>query len=183
MGAHDFGDDTVFTKADNELGLPNDYDVPKLPEPPVNWGFNCLTQGVHHGRPEQLWNIPLFQALMMFDIENLKTLVVARIHTDALIFVHRGEGETKVTEEWAKRVADLAAERFDDTFAAKMKELEAYYDSPGWYTDIRGAIERVENNRLNPHYQPLHGHDSINMLCRIIGVSCSIAASREFNDH
>lgn len=166
MGAHDFGDHTVFTKGDNED-----------PQPAVNWGYNCLTQGVHHGRPEPIWNIPLLQALAMFDTRDLKTLVVARIHTDALIFVHRGEG-TRPTEEWAQRVADLAAEKFDDVFAAKLKELEAYYDSPEWYRDIREAIERVKDNRLNTRYLPLHSHDSINMLCRIIGVSCSIEASR-----
>lgn len=42
MGAHDFGDETVFTKADNQL--------PE--EKSIEWGFNCLTQGVHHGRRE-----------------------------------------------------------------------------------------------------------------------------------
>jgi hypothetical protein len=167
MGAHDFGDHTVFTKAD---------DILNPPEKPVEWGYNCLTQGIHHGRPEPIWNIPLLQALAMFDTRDLKQLVVARIHTDALIFVHRGENPP--TEEWAQRVADLAAEKFDDVFAAKLKELEAYYDSPEWYRDIREAIERVKDNRLNTRYLPLHSHDSINMLCRIIGVSCSIAASK-----
>lgn len=168
MGAHDFGDHTVFTKAD---------DVLSPPEKPVEWGYNCLTQGIHHGRPEQIWNIPLFQALMMLDNASLKELVVARIQTDALIFVHRGENPP--SEQWANRVAEIAEEKFDDVFAAKMKELEAYYGSPEWYRDIRGAIDRVKNNRLNPHYRPLHSHDSINMLCRILGTICSIMASNE----
>jgi hypothetical protein len=62
MGAHDYGDHTVFTKEDNEL--------PE--ESKINWGYNCLTAGIHHGRPEPLWNLPLLQAFMMFGVDGLK---------------------------------------------------------------------------------------------------------------
>jgi hypothetical protein len=144
----------------------------------INWGYNCLTQGVHHGRPEPIWNLPLFQALMMFDNAGLKKLVVARIHNDALQFVHHSD--TNVSEAWAQKVANLAEERFDDTLTAKLGELETYYDSPECYANIRAAIDLYEQGKGGQTlvYQPLHSHDSINMLCRILGTSCSIEASR-----
>src|SRR3954464_6788954 len=109
MGAHDYGDHTVFTKEDNEL--------PE--ESKINWGYNCLTAGIHHGRPEPLWNLPLFQASMMFGTDGLKHLVVARIFTDAMQFVeHCMEPQMpmqfvehgvvpQMPTEWAHTTAEL----------------------------------------------------------------------------
>src|SRR3954469_5412142 len=121
MGAHDFGDHTVFTKADNEL--------PE--ESKINWGYNCLTAGIHHGRPEPLWNLPLFQASMMFGTDGLKQLVVARIYTDALQYVK--DPESSVSPEWATKTRDLAEENFDDLLDRKMTELQDYYESSSWH--------------------------------------------------
>jgi hypothetical protein len=140
----------------------------------INWGYNCLTQGIHHGRPEQIWNIPLFQALMMFDNAGLKKLVVERIRKDARQMIDHGT--TDLPEDWPSKVAELAEITFNDTLTAKLGELEAYYDSPEWYSGMRAALEVYEQGQLNPNYQPLHSHDSINMLCRILGTSCSVKA-------
>lgn len=142
----------------------------------INWGYNCLTAGVHHGRPEAIWNLPLLQAVHMFTAEELEDLVVYRIYTDALIYVHRGD-ESRMTEEWAKQVKEYAEALYPNVLRTKVGEITKYYDSPEWHRDVHSVVDRVKNNRLNPSYQPLHGHDTINMLCRIIGVSCARKAS------
>lgn len=145
--------------------------VPEAPEPEINWGYNCLTIGVHHGRPEQLWNLPLLQAYEMFG-EDLKDLVVYRIYTDALIFVHRGL-EPRPNKEWAEKVKTQAENLYHDMLQRKVDEIDDYYKSPMWKRDVGDVVERIKNNKLNPFYQPLHAHDSVNMLCRILGVSAS----------
>lgn len=146
-------------------------------EPEIEWGYNCLTQGVHHGRPEKLWNLPLIQAIHMFSGDQLKELVVYRIYTDALIYVHRGV-EPRPSEEWAEKVKRFAEESYPNVFQHKIGEISEYYRSSECTRDQMEVIERVKDNKLNPHYEPLHPHDSINMLCRIIGVSASIKASK-----
>jgi hypothetical protein len=144
----------------------------------INWGYNCLTVGIHHGRPEVLWNLPLLQAAThMFSADELKELVISRIYTDALIMVNRGD-EPRPSEAWAEKVKELAEERYSNTLQHKIGEISTYYKSSTYKNDVQGVVERVKDNRLNPHYEPLHSHDSINMLCRIIGVSSSIEASR-----
>lgn len=142
----------------------------------INWGYNCLTAGVHHGRLEALWCLPLLQAREIFDADALKDLVIYRIYTDALIFVHRGNQPT-MSEEWAEKTKELAEAGYPEVLQAKIEELEKHYASPTWHRDVAAVVERVKDNRLNPHYQPLHPHDSINMLCRIIGTMASIQAS------
>lgn len=142
----------------------------------INWGFNCLTKGVHHGRPEALWNLPLSQALMMYELEGLKEIVVARIFNDAMQMIEHGD-EPRMPETWGKVVAELAEEDFTITFATKLDEIVKYYSGPMWKRDAEGVIERIKLNKLNPRYSPLHSHDTVNMLCRILGVSCSLKAS------
>src|SRR3954464_15169718 len=124
MGAHDYGDHTVFTKEDNEL--------PE--ESKINWGYNCLTAGIHHGRPEPLWNLPLLQAFMMFGVDGLKHLVVARIYTDAMQFIDTPE--SSVSQEWATKTRDLAEENFNALLDSKIAELIAYYESSSWHIEI-----------------------------------------------
>jgi len=146
----------------------------------INWGFNCLTTGIHHGRPEALWNLPLFQATHMFSAEDLKELVISRIYTDALIFVHRGQTDRRiVTEEWATCIKELATAKYSNVLQHKIGEISRYYRSPECKRDQKGVVNRIKDNRLNPKYQPLHGHDSINMLCRILGTECSREASKD----
>lgn len=140
----------------------------------INWGYNCLTTGVHHGRPEALWNVPLFQAVHMFDADTLKDLVVYRIYTDALIYVHCG-AEPRPTKEWAEKIKDQAEKRYPNALQHKIGEIVNYYKSPTFQNDVKDVVKRVKDNRLNPHYEPLHSHDTINMLCRIIGTSSAIA--------
>lgn len=143
----------------------------------INWGYNCLTQGVHHGRPETIWNIPLlYAATFVFREHVLKSLVVARIYNDALQIVDHND---KHTDEWATRVREIAEERYDNILQTKIGEISKYYKTPGWELEQQESARRVIENKLNPGYEPLHPHDSINMLCRIIGVSASIKASRE----
>lgn len=160
------------------------FDVPmrysamnRKPEAKINWGGNCLTSGIHHGRPEPLWNLPLIQAIHMFSADELKDLVVYRIYTDALIFVNcspftqKGTGQTvKFTQEWAEKVKEIAEKHYANVLQHKVGEISNYYKSPSWKRDVEDVVERVKDNRLNPNYEPQHGHDSINMLCRILGV-------------
>jgi hypothetical protein len=152
----------------------------------INWGYNCLTQSIHHGRPEAIWNLPMGYAKLIYGPDVLKDLVVARIYNDAMQyvvaspFVQKGTGATtSFKKEWADQVKEYAENWFPRTLRQKLVELDQYYTSSGWKNDIQDVVERVEANKLNPGYQPLHGHDSINMLCRIIGVSCSIEASKD----
>src|SRR4051812_32731468 len=75
------------SKIANFLEIDEDT-VAELLEEPINWGFNCLTQGVHHGRPEALWNIPLnYAATKLFDKDTLKEIVISRIYNDAMQYV------------------------------------------------------------------------------------------------
>lgn len=144
----------------------------------IDWGYNCLTVGIHHGRPEALWNLPLLQAMTMFQVNDLQEIVIARIYNDAMQFVEHGE-EPRSTKEWAEQVKEYSKNQFSDILTKKMKELQTYYDSQSWRQDVEGVIERIKKDQLNPHYAPLHSHDSINMLCRILGTSASIEASKD----
>lgn len=143
----------------------------------INWGFNCLTTGPHHGRPEAIWNIPLRYAKQIYGDAVLEEMVVSRIYNDAMQMVEHGL-EPRPSQAWAERVREIARERFQTTLDAKVKELSTYYQSDMWTRDTKDAAERIQRNKLNPHYEPLHSHDSINQLCRMIGVGSSIAAAK-----
>lgn len=143
----------------------------------INWRFNCLTTGVHDGRPEQIWNIPLGYAVQIYGRDVLEDMVVARIYNDAMQMVEHGL-EPRPFQAWAEMTKKIARERFEETLDAKIKELSDYYQSHSWAYDIRDVVGRIENNKLNPNYEPLHGHDSINLLCRMIGVGSSITAAK-----
>lgn len=142
----------------------------------INWGYNCLTRGVHHGRPEALWNIALLHATNMFRVNELEELVVERIYTDAMMYVEAGI-DPRPSREWAEKVKENAEALFLNVLKRKVGEITKYYDSPEWHCDVAGVITRLKEHKLNPHYQPLHGHDTINMLCRIIGTSASRTVS------
>lgn len=143
----------------------------------INWRYNCLTTGVHDGRPEPLWNLPLVQAIHMFSADDLKDLVIYRIYTDALIYVNCGL-EPRPSKEWAEKIKEVAEERYSRTLQHKIGEIAQYYESPMWKREVTGVVERVKNNRLNPNYEPRHGHDSINLLCRILGVGAAQEAKK-----
>lgn len=146
---------------------------PDTPRP--NWGYNCLTTTVHHGRPEAIWKLPLRHAAQMFGIDGLKQIVVARIRNDAQMFVdHSIDVPADLPFELADmpdKLAELAEFYFLPTFGRKLTEINDYYDSIAWRKDVEEVIVWLQEDRLNPHYQPLHSHDSINMLCRILGQS------------
>lgn len=145
----------------------------------INWGYNCLTSGIHHGRPEEIWNLPLVHAVQIYGNVLLKEIVVARIYNDAMQFVkHTNTDHAITTPEWADRVKALAEEQFDCVLKDKIDEISDFYKSSGWVRDIRDVADRVSSDTLNSNYKPLHGHDSINMLCRILGQRAAIEASR-----
>lgn len=161
------------------------------PVAPIEWGFNCLTQGVHHGRPEKIWNLPLIQANAMYSKEQLKAIVVNRIFNDAMQFVNQtpqiveqvGTGaRTKLDwlKAWAETVKKYADEMFEGALESKLDELFKYYGSSHFKREGDDIIERIEVDELNPHYEPLHLHDTINLLCRIIGTSASRRAAVDF---
>lgn len=153
----------------------------------INWGYNCFTGDVHHGRPESLWKLPLLQAaLQMFGADELKELVIARIHNDAMQFVtaspfiQKGTGATtRFTQEWADKVKECAEAKYRNVLQQKIGEISNYYNSPTWKNDQKDVVERLKANKLNSHYEPLHDHDSLNLLCRILAVSADIQVSRQ----
>lgn len=140
----------------------------------INWGFNCLTIGVHHGRPEAIWNIPLLHATNILQADVLEELVIARIHSDATQFVEHG---VDFDQAWADRIKEIAQGLFLNVLTNKVGELTKYYASLMWQNEQREALRRFKEGKLNPRYYPLHSHDTINLLCRIIGVSASRQAS------
>lgn len=140
----------------------------------INWGFNCLTAGVHHGRPEALWNLPLFQAAYMFGKEELQELVLSRIFNDAMQIVEHND---EFDQEWAEKVRTHAETLYLNKLKTKIGEISNYYSSPEWKHDQQRVVQRVKENKLGRGYEPRHPHDSINMLCRILGLSSSIAVS------
>lgn len=146
--------------------------------PEINWGYNCLTAGIHHGRPEALWNLPLlYAATVLFDKESFKEIVISRIYNDAMQVVTEKVDLARFDAAWAQRVRDHAEEHYDRTLQRKVGELSNYYKSPGFKGDVERVVDLVKDNRLNVFYEPLHSHDSINLLCRILGVSASRAVS------
>ena len=156
----------------------------------IEWGYNCLTQGIHHGRPEKIWNIPLlYAATTMFRRDELKTLVIERIHQDAMQYVESSpftqqgtEAQMRIDKTWADRVKEIAERKYDNALQQKVGDISRYYETHGWRQDVHGALHAYMHGKLNQGYQPFHPHDSINMLCRIIGVSCSIQASKKVSD-
>jgi len=143
----------------------------------IEWGHNCLTVGVHHGRPEAIWNLPLNYAVILFSKAQFAELVLSRIHWDALqITLHNEE----YTTEWANRVRACAEARYDRTLQHTVGEIATYYKSPERASDLDRIVSLVSEDKLNAHYEPLHNHDSINMLCRILGVKASREASKDF---
>src|SRR3954469_22679344 len=128
----------------------------------INWRHNCLTAGVHDGRPDALWNLPLNYAIQLFSKNQLALLVLTRIHRDALQITLHNE---QFTTEWAKRVRAHAEEHYDRTLQHKVGEISTYYTSPSFKADVDRIVELVEKDTLNWGYEPLHDHDSINMLC------------------
>lgn len=146
----------------------------------VDWTQNCLTAGIHTGRLGALWSIPLGYAVIIFRAEYLRDLVIERIYNDAMQYVEQSpfvqkgtEATYTFTKEWAEEVKAKAEELYPNTLQRKVGELSKYYQSPGWEIEEQDLARRVRENKLNSLYEPLHGHDTINLLCRIIGVSAS----------
>lgn len=147
-------------------------------ETEINWGFNCLTEAVYHGRPETLWDLPLNYVIDVFSKNQLALLVFTRIHRDALQITVYGYNE-QYTTEWANRVRAHAEEHYNRTLQHTVGEISLYYKSAGFETDLNRAVELFEKDKLNQAYEPLHPHDSINMLCRILGMKSKTEARDE----
>jgi|tagenome__1003787_1003787.scaffolds.fasta_scaffold20990117_66 hypothetical protein len=151
-------------------------------KPRINWRHNCLTPDIHDGRPGAIWNIPLGYAVSIFSKESLQELVIERIYSDAMQFVEaspfvqRGtDVSTEYTQEWAEQVKYEAERRYPTILQHKVGELSRYYKTPSWELEQQEAISRLKENKLNPYYEPLHSHDTINLLCRILGVSAEMS--------
>lgn len=144
----------------------------------INWGYNCLTAGIHHGRPEAIWNLQLSQAVIMFDADSLRELVLTRIHKDAVQFVENSHPDHPITTaEWAEKTKTRAAELYLNVLSRKIGEISHYYASATYQRDIQDVVKWYKEDKLNSNYNPRHGHDSINMLCRILGQSASLSAA------
>lgn len=136
----------------------------------IDWYQNCLTGGIHSGRDGALWSLPLGYAAQIFEAKTLREIVLERIYSDAMQLVRHGEG---FTQEWADGVKQKAEEMYERTLQRKVEEFRNYYLTPGWEADQERTVRLIKEDKLNILYEPLHGHDSINLLCRIIGVSSS----------
>jgi hypothetical protein len=158
------------------MGITEHYVRNLVPEE-INWGYNCLTGGIHHGRPEAIWNLSLIQTTYMFTPRQFQVLAVDRIYSDALQLVDHGGGS--FTKLWADNIKDQASPLILNVYRKKIGEITKYYRSLQFKQDFDEAIRLNQMGKLNPNYQPLHSHDSINMLCRIVGVSCATEASKE----
>lgn len=140
----------------------------------INWRHNCLTVGVHDGSPEAIWNISLLHAVKIIDEVTLEELIIARIYNDAMQMV---ENNDDLDKAWADRVRIHSIANYKEVLKQKVEELERYYSSVGWGLEMQEAARRLKVGKLNPHWAPLHHHDTLNLLCRIIGSSASRAAS------
>jgi hypothetical protein len=144
----------------------------------IDWRQNCLVGGVHNGRPEAIWKLPLmYAATVLFSKDALKEIVISRIYNDAMMI---SEHNDKYPKAWADRVKAIAEERYDSTLQHKVGELSTYYKESRVKKEYAEIAHLVTENRLNPRYEPLHGHDTINLLCRIIGVGATGTADKEF---
>lgn len=141
----------------------------------IEWGYNCLTAGVHHGNPGKLWHLPLLYAVQLFSAEHLEALVVTRIYNDAMQFVE----SDSATPEWAEATKQHAKERFRTTLQYTVGEISRFYKDPARQDSVARVVRLNQENKLSLSYEPLHGHDSLNMLCRILGTKCSRMASAE----
>lgn len=156
----------------------------------INWRQNCLTGGVHDGRPDAIWNVPLlYAATVLFKKESLEQLVISRIYNDAMQlveaspFVQHGTDETVTfTEKWANRVQENAEQFYMSTLQHKVGELFNYYREVRFEEEMFEAARRNKEGKLNWHYEPLHSHDTINMFCRILGVKSEMKTARENNN-
>lgn len=137
----------------------------------INWRQNCLTIGIHDGRPEAIWKLPLLQTMKMFSPVQLQQLVVDRIYNDAMQYVEHGD-KPRPSKAWAEKIKEVAGPLVLDVYQRKIGEITKYYLSPGFKRDLDGVVDLNQQNKLNPRYAPLHDHDTINMLCRIVGSSC-----------
>lgn len=136
----------------------------------VDWSQNCLTGGIHNGRDGKLWAIPLGYAVVIFDAETLRELVIERIYSDAMQVVEHSD---KHSQAWADAIKHYAELMYMNKLQHKVGELSNYYKSANWRSDQQGAVRRVKEGTLNVNYEPLHGHDTINLFCRIVAVSAS----------
>jgi predicted ArsR family transcriptional regulator len=141
----------------------------------IEWGYNCLTTGIHHGRPEKLWNLPLLYAAQIYSRGHLKAIVVARIYNDAMQFVEADSA----TPEWAEQTKQYASDWYDTMLQHTVGEIARYYKAPERARDVQRSVDRLVANKLSAGYEPLHGHDSINLLCRILGTKASREASKD----
>lgn len=150
----------------------------------IDWTQNCLTAGIHNGREGAIWSMPLGYAVSIFEADTLRELVIERIYSDAMQYVKNYSSIQEETgasmrfvPEWADEVKHYAELMYQDTLDKKIEELKKYYKEHRFQRDLIQAVERVKEDKLNVFYEPLHTHDTINLLCRIIGVSASRQAS------
>lgn len=140
----------------------------------IDWTQNCLTAGIHNGRDGAIWSMPLGYAVSIFEAETLRELVIERIYSDARQVIEHND---KFDQKWADAVKHYAELMYQDALDKKIEELEKYYKQHRFQQDLIRAVEHVKEGKLNVFYEPLHTHDTINLLCRIIGVSASRQAS------
>lgn len=161
------------------FNVPMRFTYLNLPDKPfVNWTWNCLTDGIHNGRPEAIWKLSLIQTTYMFTPAQLQQLVVDRIYNDAMQIAEHSDNPS-MFEKWAEKTKEIAGPMVLEIYQRKVAEITEYYRSRMFKGDLDMAIELNKNNKLNPRYEPSHGHDTLNLLCRIVGDSAKRQASAE----
>jgi hypothetical protein len=132
----------------------------------IDWTQNCLTGGIHHGRDGAIWNIPLNYAIQIYSAETLKGLIIERIHSDARQVAEHSSHHGPI---WAQLVRENAEKFYMTTLQHKVGELSNYYKSESFKNEQPDIVKLVKEDKLNPHYAPLHSHDTLNLFCRILG--------------
>lgn len=159
----------------------------------ADWRRNCLFPGVYTGRIEPLWILPLFQAAYMYGKEELEELVIARIYNDAMqlvedrnqfgdtertVWVQVRNGERTIfDQEWAEKVRDNARKHYMTMLRHTVGKISHYYQSPEWKEEQLRVVETVQKGTYGQYFGPHHEHDSINMLCRILGTRAARSVS------
>jgi hypothetical protein len=151
----------------------------------IDWTQNCITRGIHNGRPEPIWNLPLTTVRVAYPSDELKELILDRIYQDAMQYVDNSpfqqEGVDEVVryeQSWAQELRDKAKEIYQVWLERKLGELLHFYTSPTWRETIHGTVQLAKEGKLNKHFFPLHSHDSINLFCRILAIQAVLEISK-----
>lgn len=140
--------------------------VTEVPQEKVNWGYNCLTAGVHHGRQTDTWREPLKGLLDNLTVGEIMQTVSQRIKDDAQQYADVGMLECGVDAV----MIEFNKIDFGEWYLLHLVALEGHYKQLGMPLG-----ERYMEDRPTLYMHQLD-QDSLNMVCRILGQRACIRA-------